>query len=132
MLRRFLVGWVSVIVGLVAADLLLGDRLTMPEQTSNLYWSTSAGFAFAFAFLVTYVRPLVTSMLGPLGCLLTFITLGSVHLVSAAALFWLALQLPLAISVIDAVSAIWVVLIISGCSIAGSQLLGAGRRGRAG
>ena len=129
-MRRLLVNWVAAVAGLATAGALLGGSLDLPATTSEEYWRTLAGFAAAFAVLSTYVRPLVFRMLGPVGCALTVLTLGSIHLVVAGLLFWLTLQLPLAVSVDGPLTALATAAVIAFSSVVAWQLLGAETRDR--
>ena len=123
-MRRLLVNWVAAAAGLATAGALLGQSLRMPATTGDEYWATLAGFAAAFAVLSTYVRPLVFRVLGPVGCALTIATLGTIHLVAAALLFWLTLQLPLSVSVDGPLTALATATIIAIFSVVAWQLLG--------
>ena len=123
-MRRLLVNWVAAVAGLATAGALLGESLDLPPSTTEEYWRTLAGFAAAFAVLSTYVRPLVFRLLGPLGCALTVLTLGSIHLVAAALLFWLTLQLPLAVSVDGPLTTLATAAIIAVISVLAWQILG--------
>ena len=124
-MRRLLVNWVAAVAGMAAADVLLGDSLRLPSSNTEDYWATLAGFAAAFAILTTYVRPLVFRLLGPVGCVLTVATLGSIHLVAAAGLFWLTLQLPLMIAVDGPMPGLASAALIAVASVVAWQLLGA-------
>ena len=127
-MRRLLVNWVAAVAGLATAGALLGGSLELPPTTSEAYWRTLAGFSAAFAVLSTYVRPLVFRMLGPVGCALTVLTLGSIHLVVAGLLFWLTLQLPLAVSVDGPLAALATAAFIAVISVIAGQVLGAETR----
>lgn len=129
-MRRLLVNWVSAVAGLATAGALLGGSLDLPPTTSEAYWRTLAGFGAAFAVLSTYVRPLVFRMLGPVGCALTVLTLGSIHLVVAGLLFWLTLQLPLAVSVDGPLTVLATAAAIAVISVVAWQILGAETRDR--
>ncbi|MYB15821.1 MAG: phage holin family protein [Chloroflexi bacterium] len=119
-----LVNWVAAVAGLATAGALLWGSLDLPPTTSEEYWRTLAGFAAAFAVLTTYVRPLVFRLLGPVGCALTVLTLGSIHLVAAGLLFWLTLQLPLAVSVDGPLTTLATAAIIAVISVVAWQILG--------
>lgn len=123
-MRRLLVNWVAAVAGLATAGALLWGSLDLPPTTSEEYWRTLAGFAAAFAVLTTYVRPLVFRLLGPVGCALTVLTLGSIHLVAAGLLFWLTLQLPLAVSVDGPLTTLATAAIIAVISVVAWQILG--------
>lgn len=124
-MRRLLVNWVAAVAGLATAGALFGGSLELPATTSDEYWRTLAGFAAGFAVLSTYVRPLIFRALGPVGCALTVLTLGTIHLVVAALLFWLTLQLPLAVSVDGPLTVVATAAIIAALSVVAWQLLGA-------
>ncbi|MXY14041.1 MAG: phage holin family protein [Chloroflexi bacterium] len=123
-MRRLLVNWVAAVDGQATAGALLGGSLDLPPTTSEEYWRTLAGFAAAFAVLTTYVRPLVFRLLGPVGCALTVLTLGSIHLVAAGLLFWVTLQLPLAVSVDGPLTTLATAAIIAVISVVAWQILG--------
>ena len=123
-MRRLLVNWVAAVAGRASAGGLGGGSLALPPTTSEEYWRTLAGFAAAFAVLTTYVRPLVFRLLGPVGCALTVLTLGSIHLVAAGLLFWLTLQLPLAVSVDGPLTTLATAAIIAVISVVAWQILG--------
>lgn len=123
-MRRLLVNWVAAVAGLATAGALLGGSLELPATTSEEFWRTLAGFAAAFAVLTTYVRPLVFRLLGPVGCALTVLTLGSIHLATAGLLFWLTLQLPLAVSVDGPLTTLATAATIAVISVVAWQILG--------
>ena len=129
-MRRLLVNWVAAVAGLAIAGALLEGSLVLPPTTSEEYWRTLAGFAAAFAILTTYVRPLVFRLLGPVGCALTVLTLGSIHLVAAGLLFWLTLQLPLAIAVDGPLTTMATAAVIAASSVIAGQILGSETRER--
>ena len=126
MIRRFLVRGTSNFVAVVLADNFLSPGVTLiADSGSEAYWATAAGFAAVLAILQLYIRPLIYTLLGPITCFFMVLTLGFIHFVTGAILFWLAgIFLDNAIYVENFLYAMAGAAIVAATGVLGSIILG--------